>query len=72
MNQTDIDIGTKVKHDTKGTGVLIFNRCRAGDQVVACEWDNKDNTISLVNVGDLWIKDGGETWIRIHDLYKGR
>jgi hypothetical protein len=70
MIQTDIDIGTKVRHDVKGTGVLIFNRCRQGNQVVVCEWDSEHNPISLININDLEIKHGSEEWIKVSELGK--
>lgn len=71
MNQTDIDISTKVRHNGH-TGVLVYNRCRQGNQVVCIELDDKDNTVHLVNVNELEVKlgPGSEAWIKVSDLGK--
>jgi len=68
MIQTDIDISTKVRHNGQ-TGVLIYNRCRQGNQVVAVEFD-KDNSVHLVNVNALEVKYGSEEWIKVSELGK--
>jgi hypothetical protein len=67
MIQSDLDISTKVRHNGQ-TGVLVYNRCRQGNQVVAVEFDNDLFPIQLVNVNELEVKHGGEKWMKVSDL----
>ena len=71
MIQTDIDISTKVRYHGQ-TGVLIYNRCRQGNEVVVIELDSTDfsHRVKQVNVNDLEVKNGGEKWISVLELGK--
>ena len=69
MIQTDIDISTKVRYAAQ-TGVVIYNRCRQGNEMVVVEFDNKSFPIDVLNVNALEVKYGGEEWTKVSELGK--
>lgn len=70
MNQSDIDIGTKVKRHGY-SAVVIYNRCRIGKEAVAIELDD-DHSVVVVHMSELEIKYGGEEWVSVKDMMEKR